>query len=249
MKAHWINQGMSAKRFEWLAQDDQDGTFEALLAEPNFMYIWWLQKAVAVANRVARVKFPNGSATGFLVGKDLFMTNHHVFETAEDAKRAVLQFNYRILPNGERDEVDAWECDTSFFHANEELDYAIVKVKPKQNKLAGEKFGHFDLNELGWVKVGARVNIIQHPRGRFQEIAFRDNQVKAMSNHYVQYLTDTQKGSSGSPVFDDWFRLVAIHSQAVRDPRNPNKYYRNQGFLMEEIVKDLQPKLESYQIS
>jgi len=244
MKAHWINQGASAKGFEWLEQIEQEYTLERIIDERNFMHIWWLQEAVKVANRVARVKFSNGSATGFLVGEDLFMTNHHVFENKRDAERATLQFNYRILSDGERDKVDDWKCDTSFFHTNEALDYTIVKVKPKQGKLAGQKFGYFDLKELGWPRVGARVNIIQHPRGRFQEIAFRDNEVKAVKDDTIQYITDTEKGSSGSPVFDDWFRLVAIHSQGVLDPRNTSKFYRNQGFVMEKIVKDVAPKLK-----
>ena len=79
------------------------------------------------------------------------------------------------------------------------------------------------------VNQNQRVNIIQHPQGRFQEIAFRDNQVKAVGENYLQYLTDTDYGTSGSPVPDDWFNVVALHNQRVPDPSNPHRWHRKSG--------------------
>ena len=54
----------------------------------------------------------------------------------------------------------------------------------------------------------------------------------------VQYVTDTDYGTSGSPVLDDWFNVVALHNQRVRDPNNPGRYHRNQGYSISAILSD-----------
>lgn len=212
---------------------------EAIIGEPNFKAIWWLERALTAARSVARVKLPGGSATGFLIGPDAFMTNNHVFESELDAKNAVLQFNYRLLADGTPAGRDEWKCDPDdMFKTNPDLDYSIVRVKKKDEKKAGEVWGDFNLRHGVTVAVNQRVNVIQHPQGRFQEIAFRDNQVKAVEEKYIQYLTDTDYGTSGSAVFDDYFNVVALHNQRVRDPNNPGRWHRNQGFRIGAIVAD-----------
>jgi endonuclease G len=118
------------------------------------------------------------------------------------------------------------------------LDYSITRVKKKDGQNAGDKWGSFNLRHGGSIFKGQRVNIIQHPQGRFKEIAFRDNQVKAVEDNFIQYITDTDYGSSGSPVFDDYFNVVALHNQRVRDPNAPDRWYRNQGFRVEAILAD-----------
>jgi len=43
------------------------------------------------------------------------------------------------------------------------------------------------------------------------EVSLRFNQVIDVDDKRIYYLADTESGSSGSPVFDDSWRLVAIH--------------------------------------
>lgn len=243
MKTQWVNNGSPPGGFEWKGGktiDPASGTrMEAVIDEPNFKEIWWLELAINASRGVARVKLPNGSATGFLIGPDLFMTNNHVLEDETDARNAILQFNYRMQADDSPAETDEWQCDPDFlFKTNPNLDYSIVKVVAKDGQKAGDKWGHFNLRHGASIVENQRVNIIQHPRGRHKEIAFRDNQVKLVENSFIQYLTDTDYGTSGSPVFDDWFNVVALHNQRVRDPNNPNRWYRNQGFRVEVILED-----------
>ena len=244
MKVHWVMSGCCPEGMDWTGGDTIRADTRTLMTpsvgEPNFKSIWWLESAQKAARSVARVKLPSGAATGFLVANDIFITNNHVFESKRDAKNAKLQFNYRMLANGEVANRDDWKCDPdSFFHTNEDLDYTIVRVKKKNRQKAGDVWGFLNLRHGAKVFVNNRVNIIQHPQGRFQEIAFRDNQVKLVNDIKIQYLTDTESGSSGAPVFDDWFNVVGLHNQRVSDPNDPFRWYRNQGHTVEAILEDL----------
>ena len=54
------------------------------------------------------------------------------------------------------------------------------------------------------------VNIIQHPAGRQKEIAIHENKVKRVLDKVIHYETDTEPGSSGSPVFNNNWDLVGL---------------------------------------
>ena len=239
MKTNWLINHGPPGGFAWRAATEvPDRRLEAVIDEPNFKSIWWLEKAITLARSVARVRLPAGSATGFLVSDDIFMTNNHVFENTADAKAARLQFNYRLLADGSAAQVDEWRCDPdSLFKTDPQLDYSIVRVQQKNGVKVGSKWGHLSLRNGARVLVGQRVNIVQHPNGRFQEIAFRANQVMAVEDSIVQYITDTDYGTSGAPVCDDWFNVVALHNQRVPDPNDPHRWYRNQGTAIQAILE------------
>ena len=235
MKTQWVRTGSSPHGFTW--KGSASLTPYVVIGEPNFKQIWWMEKALNAARHVARIRCPAGTATGFLVRKDLLLTNHHVLENKQDCAGARIQFNYRSCADGSMAPIDEYACDADgFFNTDAELDYTIVKLKPKNSQHAGAIWGTFTLNPAQPL-VGQRINIIQHPRGRSMEIAFRDNQIKAVSDHFIQYITDTDYGSSGSPVLDDWFDLIALHSQRVKDPKRAGQWTCNQGTRMSAIIR------------
>lgn len=212
---------------------------ERMIGPSNFKQVGWLESALSASRKVCRIRSSGGTSTGFLVGPDLLITNHHVFKEKHDAANATLEFDYRLHLDGSHSTPDVWHCDPeSFFHTNPFLDYTIVKVKPRESQIIGDKRGYFEPNEQSSIRANQRVNIIQHPQGRFQEIAFRDNQIHSISEHSIQYLTDTDSGSSGAPVLDDQFKLVAIHSQGIKYPQSPYSWFCNQGYRMDSIYKD-----------
>jgi V8-like Glu-specific endopeptidase len=57
----------------------------------------------------------------------------------------------------------------------------------------------------------------------------------------VQYLTDTEPGSSGSPVFDSQWRLVALHHSGgwLPEPGRETKFYRNEGININRVIDGL----------
>jgi len=243
MNSMWVISGVSPTGFEWKGGNtinvSTGGLYEYVVGHPNFKNVWWLEKAIEASKRVCRIRMANGSATGFVISDDILITNNHVFGNKDDARSAKLQFDYRMHADGTASKVDEWKCDPDdMFKTNPSLDYSIVRVKKKNSKNVGSVRGKFDLRHGVSVSKNQRVNIIQHPQGRFQEIAFRDNQVKLVADKYIQYLTDTDYGSSGGPVCDDYFNVVALHNQRVADPSHPHRWYRNQGYLVEAILQD-----------
>jgi V8-like Glu-specific endopeptidase len=87
----------------------------------------------------------------------------------------------------------------------------------------------------------SRVSIIQHPGGHFKKISLQNNFVEYIDRRTTQYTTSTEPGSSGSPVFDDDFNVVAIHHSGgmLMEPATGRRYLRNAGSSMAAVLEDL----------
>lgn len=59
------------------------------------------------------------------------------------------------------------------------------------------------------------LNIIQHPVGQPKKIAIRNNLATRADSPELRYFTATLGGSSGSPVFNDNWRVVGIHRGSI----------------------------------
>jgi V8-like Glu-specific endopeptidase len=86
-----------------------------------------------------------------------------------------------------------------------------------------------------------RVAIIQHPGGHLKKISMQNNFVAYADANVVQYTTSTLPGSSGSPVFDDDFQVIAIHHSGGRllEPGTKQRYLRNAGTSMIAVLNDM----------
>ncbi len=86
-----------------------------------------------------------------------------------------------------------------------------------------------------------RVNIIQHPGGGPKKISLQNNFVAYADRSVIQYYTSTEPGSSGSPVFNDDFEVVAIHHSGgdLEEPGTGRRYLRNAGTTMIAVLEDL----------
>ena len=65
--------------------------------------------------------------------------------------------------------------------------------------------------------MGDKVFIIQHPRGEDQQVVLSDNNVlpNGLYRNFLRYRADSDYGSSGSPVFNEKWQLVALHHAAI----------------------------------
>ena len=190
------------------------------------------QLATKAAQPVARLvtlpgdgRVPQGMATGFLIPGNLLLTNFHVFQTRSDANGYGANFNYYEDERGLNEGV-YFELDPrSFFIADKDFDFAIVAVKPKG--LRGEslaELGQIRLIEAtGKILTGAALNIVQHPNGGPRQFAFTNNRLlDILSTGFLHYETDTDKGSSGSPVCNIDWELVGLHHCGVPRVVNGN---------------------------
>ena len=181
----------------------------------------WLRRGVKVADAVARIDAPGGRGTGFLVSPWLLLTNHHVIETAAEAANASVRFRYEEDGRGRITRVRRYGFDPQRFFVTSprnELDFTLVALRAADDgKPPGRVFGQIPLiGTIGKILLGGAVNIIQHPGGRPREIAVRNNRLLNLEDaRRLVYETDTEPGSSGAPVLNDRWEVVAIHHRAV----------------------------------
>ncbi|WP_346622550.1 DNA/RNA non-specific endonuclease [Blastococcus montanus] len=193
----------------------------------DFVPVAYLDRARLAANAVARVVTAQRQAvgTGTLVSTRLLLTNHHVTPNAAAAAQQVVQFDYELGMDGVPVTPSEFHLDpTTFFWTSheDELDATVVAVGPQLS--GGRPLAAFGRSSLTAAQdkhaEGDFVTIVQHPDGDFKQVALRENRVvgRGKGGVTLHYQGDTLRGSSGSPVFNDQFDLVALHHAG--GPRN-----------------------------
>lgn len=193
---------------------------ERILGTNDLMGIQFLENGLAVSRPVARIhiKSPHGMlqgyGTGSMVSGRLLLTNNHVLETADSARSSQAEFNFEVGADGQLEPSAFFDlAPDEFFLTDPELDYTLVAVRDVPGL---SRFGRLRLiEEQGKLMVGEWVNIIQHPNGEPKQLALRENQVIDELEQFLHYKTDTAPGSSGSPVFNDQWEVVALHHSGV----------------------------------
>ena len=178
--------------------------------------------------------------TGFLIDRYLIMTNAHVIADGLTGAVAKFFYHCSTTAHQEIEiEIDPLAVCESKSPGNHKrphaaaLDYAIVRLKPKTLsralKQAFERLGLIAKEMFQKAQTAAqnppspeiqdqrfsRANIIQHPLLKMvsqpKQIAFHDNLVHDKDYLVLHYKSETQSGSSGSPVINDQGELIGIH--------------------------------------
>ncbi len=204
--------------------------------------ISYLELGLIRAKSVVRIKRTDGSSgTGFMTSGGVLITNNHVLPDAASAAGSVAQFNYQRTVAGLDAPLEEFTLDPdALFRTSKDNDWSAVRIKGDASK-----WGELDMKHIT-VKTGDHVNIIQHPGGAQKQISFVANVVAFVGGGRVQYLTDTLPGSSGSPVFDTDWNLIALHHSGgwLTEPNAATKstFYRNEGIAIDTIIQDLAAK-------
>jgi len=219
---------------------------ERIINTPDFVDIRYLEAGVAAARAVCRVRIRDqagrvvGHGTGSLVSPRLLLTNHHVLEDAQVAALSAAEFNFQDGLDGQplRPQLLSLDPD-SFFVADQERDFALVAVRAGEGELAG--FGFNPLVEAeGKAVIGEFVTIIQHPRGEKKQVSLRENRIVDLPDAFMHYEADTEPGSSGSPVFNDQWEVVALHHASVPSPEHSEfGGFLNEGIRISRILRFL----------
>lgn len=167
------------------------------------------------------------NGTGWLIGPALLITNYHVVNARDargpsaapddfglQAANASAQFGF----DGDGQEGTRFGV-AGLAAADRGLDFAILELETDPGlpplQLAPRSLV---LKEGEYPPL----NIIQHPLGGPKMIAIRNNLATRSTETDLRYFTDTDLGSSGAPVLDDGWAVVALHrsAAAARQPVN-----------------------------
>ncbi|MFI8961900.1 trypsin-like peptidase domain-containing protein [Streptomyces sp. NPDC053493] len=163
--------------------------------------------------------------TGWLIAPGLLVTNHHVVNArggVGGGRELVGEDDLQLQVRNSRSRFDygADEAETeeatalSLVAWDATLDYAVLRLTTAQPERQVLRVATQPFEIQG--NDPQAVNIIQHPKGMPKRVALRNNLVYQADEKNVAYFTDTQGGSSGSPVFTDRWTVVALHRGARR---------------------------------
>jgi endonuclease I/V8-like Glu-specific endopeptidase len=197
---------------------------ERIIRKSDLMSVNYLEFGLQVSRSVGRIRIQTatrriaGYGTGFMVSPQLLVTNNHVLPNRQVASFSQVEFNFQDGTDGQPLLSVIFNLDPGvFFLTDKDLDYTLVAVR-------GNRRDGFSLSSFGWnplveeegkVILGEYLNIIQHPNGEPKQLALRENQLIDVLPDFLHYQTDTAPGSSGSPVFNDQWEVVALHHSGV----------------------------------
>lgn len=197
----------------------------------------FLVKATQAANAVARLivpRFEDGLGathalsnkqkeylgTGWLISSKHIITNHHVVNARDSYENDASPIDFELQAKSIKVQFDydseSVVADTktvaSLIVADKVLDFAILELVEESNRSPLTLFEQtISMPKGAYIPV----NIIQHPGGSPKQIAVRNNLIATIDNNNIAYFTDTKGGSSGSPVCNDQWQVVAIHKAST----------------------------------
>ncbi len=212
---------------------------ERIIGKSQLMSSFFLPMGAERARAVGRIVTQAGAGfgTGFLISPRLLLTNNHVLENERVAALCRAEFDYVRHFDGRIGATQLFRLLPGEFFLTSvnrdglDLDFTIVAVEAL-NSRGEELAGRGSIPMVvtsGELTVKELANIIQHPGGDPQQVALRDNRVVKSLEHFIHYEADTLPGSSGSPVFNDQWQLVALHHSGVPDEVSPGVYRLRDG--------------------
>jgi endonuclease G len=203
--------------------------FERIINGNELQDANFLPRGALVSRAVLRVVVRAGArvigyGTGFLVGEGVLITNHHVLQSADIARNSLAEafFQYGLAGEDEPKQTFTLDVDKLFF-TDENLDFTVVALSPRSDR------GALAVADLGWLPLigttgkvmdGEWLTIVQHPEGERKQVCVRENQLIKRDDDVLWYSTDTLGGSSGSPVFNNDWLVVALHHSGVPETKN-----------------------------
>lgn len=158
--------------------------------------------------------------TGWLLKNDIIITNHHVINARRDGEAPASGDDFglqgrstAVLFDYDDEDVQPVPAATQGVEAFDAgLDYCVLRLAaPLPRSGLSIATSRVEITEEKYLPL----NVIQHPNGKAKRFALRNNLAVDADGDLVRYYTDTDHGSSGSPVMDDGWRVVALHRGAA----------------------------------
>lgn len=222
---------------------------QIVAGKPTLLDVRFLELGVDRARAVCRIeaRFDNALSvgTGFRIGADRVLTNHHVVydEDNGDQPASSLQafFRYELGTDGKA-LTPSVVSDVVSMVGDRDEDWAVVTFR---DALPADASILPIAGPTHAVKVDDRVVIVQHPNGMHKKVAFAHNLVRYVDDTVIQYWTDTEEGSSGSPVFNERWEVVALHHASVELGNQDEFGYRNQGRAIGPVAARIRGEVDA----
>jgi len=218
---------------------------EKTFSETMFKTLRWYRSGLERCNPVCRINDPQGAGigTGFVVrggefndglGDDKFvLTNAHVlsnsYPNALVAGDATATFEALGDPGEYTLEHIVW--------SDSQLDATLARASKPLPTCETYKIA----NKLPLNDQKQRVYVIGHPNGAGLSLSLNDNVLLDYDDKVVHYRAPTEGGSSGSPVFNADWKLIALHHMGDFNARRLNglagTYAANEGIRIDRIIE------------
>jgi V8-like Glu-specific endopeptidase len=199
------------------------------------------RQVAQISQSVAKLnlRFNNEKAygTGFLIQPNLILTNHHnvSHEIYGEVNAVTVEFDYEpgfagkpLVLQGKIDPIIK----------DREHDWAVIELEHTINRQPIALGTPYSIGK------NDPVIIIQHPLGAYKKFALDPMSIQHVDEEVIQYLADTQDGSSGSPVFNIKMHLIALHHAEAEivigvDGRE-EVVWCNEGVRIDKVMEGLQ---------
>ena len=183
----------------------------------------WRQAMMQAERAVCRVEIQGYAVgTGFLVSPNLVLTCNHVREglPSFDDNPSSVRMSFGFLGDS------VVSCKQYSLHfqwhvcssSTDNMDFCLCRLA--DNAGLDNMADHVDNSKRGWIKLrevkaiqGQNLFILQHPFGG--PLRFASGTFLQQTDHWVDYRVNTEAGSSGSPVFDNQWQCIALHSRSL----------------------------------
>lgn len=191
----------------------------------NIRPISFLAKAKRAAKAVGRLIGGDEDQDGtfFMISPMLLMTNNHVLGTEAEARQRFAQFHFEDDVNDTPRKPSKFKlAPERFWHSAPalDLDFTIVALgdplPANSTRFHQLSFCPLQTRGRGHI-IDPFVNIIQHPDGESKRLTCRGNELLCFGgDSLLYYLTDTEDGASGSPLFNDNWKVIGLHHWSRR---------------------------------
>ncbi|HVH26187.1 MAG TPA: serine protease [Vicinamibacterales bacterium] len=213
----------------------------------GFQTLQWYRRGLDCCAAVARIETDSGRGigTGWLVrsgeclpggGSELLlMTNAHVISPADRPFRGAL-LPAEAIAHFQLSETRIGLGDVVWSSPADCLDCTLVRLKtqPSVAPLA------LSASPVEMREPPPRMYMIGYPGGRDVQFSLQDNHLVGVNDRLLHYRTPTEGGSSGSPVFNASWEVVALHhagsSTLSRIDGRAGTYEANEGIRLSALL-------------
>ena len=222
---------------------------EKIWGDDNYLDLSVLDQIAERASGIARVERPRvgepiAIGTAFLVAPKYMLTCHHVVEREQQGE---LQVHFSTHNDGKGRTVRVvkfWEFDRYDRNNQRYLDVALLELEEAIEDDAAI-LTIDDRHAPTEDKLG-RAYIIGHPQGmNTTQVSLHGSKLLTFNELVLQYHTPSSPGSSGSPVFDEHWNVVGVHTRGhdtLTHAKTGEEFACNQAVRIHRVIDKVQAR-------